>query len=223
MAAINYKGTIDAIAKSMESIEFASVKLICPSDPGTLPPGVSWSVCPPLRLRAPGIDDYSHYCIYDLWRHVDTAHCLVIQADGYVINPGQWDPSFLEYDYIGAPWPLRKDSYIDPFGEPQRVGNGGFSLRSRKLLQLPQQVEVPWQVNHSNFYNHMGVNQLNEDGNICVHNRHIYEANGCLFAPVEVAVRFSQEHKIPEARDITPFGFHRHNPNARKRWFFTKS
>lgn len=222
LAAVNYEGTLDAITKSMESIEFASVKMITPTTPAALPNGVTWNECTPLRLRAPGIDDYSHYCLYDLWRHVETAHCLVIQADGYVINPDQWDPGFLEYDYIGAPWPIRKNSYIDPFGVPQRVGNGGFSLRSKKLLELPQKVDVPWQVNASDFYNHMGANLLNEDGNICVHNRHIFEANGCRFAPVEVAVRFSQEHKIPEARGVTPFGFHRYKPDARKRRLFTK-
>jgi hypothetical protein len=53
-----------------------------------------------------------------------------------------------------------------------------------------------------------GVVNYHEDGNICVHNRHIYEKEGCKFAPIDVAVRFSQENRIPECEGITPFGFH---------------
>ena len=37
-----------------------------------------------------------------------------------------WDPKFLNYDYIGALWPHYKEN---------QVGNGGFSLRSKKLLE----------------------------------------------------------------------------------------
>ena len=43
-------------------------------------------------------------------------------------------------------------------------------------------------------------------------NRHIYENLGCKFAPLEVAVRFSQEKRIPECEGIVPFGFHYHLP-----------
>jgi hypothetical protein len=50
----------------------------------------------------------------------------VIQWDGYVVNAEAWDPAFLDCDYIGAKW-----YWHDP---GTRVGNGGFSLRSRKLL-----------------------------------------------------------------------------------------
>ena len=38
-----------------------------------------------------------------------------------------------------------------------------------------------------------GVVNYHGDGNVCVHNRHIYIENSCKFAPVEVAVKFSQE------------------------------
>ena len=47
---------------------------------------------------------------------------------------------------------LVKDSYIDPFGNQHQVGNGGFSLRSKKLLEVPTKVEVPWETNNSDFY-----------------------------------------------------------------------
>ena len=64
-------------------------------------------------------------------------------------------------------------------------------------------------INNSDFYKMpSGVVNYHEDGNICVHNRHIYEKEGCKFAPINVAVRFSQENRIPECEGITPFGFH---------------
>ena len=51
---------------------------------------------------------------------------LLIQWDGYVVNPEAWDPAFLGCDYLGAKWYWHDDG--------MRVGNGGFSLRSRRLL-----------------------------------------------------------------------------------------
>ena len=80
---------------------------------------------------------------------------------------------------------------------------------SKKLLDVPNKVEVPWEVNNSDFYKMPpGVVNYHGDGNVCVHNRHIYIENSCKFAPVEVAVKFSQETRIPECEGIIPFGFH---------------
>ena len=128
--------------------------------------------------------------------------------DGFVINPEKWDPFWLEFDYIGAPWEYSENSYIDPWGNHVRVGNGGFSLRSKKLLEVPLRAKVPWDINWGDFYKHMNAGLASEDGNICVHNRHIYEVLGCKFAPVNVAARFSHERPTPETKGITPFGFH---------------
>ena len=56
----------------------------------------------------------------------------------------------------------------------------------------------------------MNAGSYNEDGNICVHNRHLYELMGCKFAPVEVAARFSTENNVPET--VQSFGFHKRLP-----------
>lgn len=212
VAAIGYEKTIRGMVTCQNGIEFAASRLLSPTRPQSLPESIEWIETPPLRLRAPGIDDYSHLVLYDLWQYVSTDHCLVVQGDGFVANPGQWDPNFLGFDYIGAPWPVLPNAYIDPFGNHQRVGNGGFSLRSSRLLRTPLDVEIPWDVNNSDFYRHMNAGSLAEDGNISVHNKHIFEANGCKFAPVDVAVRFAQELPVPEARGVVPFGFHKYPP-----------
>lgn len=73
------------------------------------------------------IEAYSQFLLTGLADHISTSHVLIVQWDGYIIHPEQWRPGFLAFDYIGAPWPQ--------FEPAHRVGNGGFSLRSRKLLE----------------------------------------------------------------------------------------
>ena len=158
--------------------------------------------------------EFSYYCIYKLIEHVDTEYMLMIHPDGFIINPEKWEDEFLKWDYIGAAWPIRDNAFIDPFGNHQRVGNGGFTLRSRKVLEVPHIEEIPFEVNQGTFYKHMNAGSYNEDGNICVHNRHLFEKHGVKFAPVEVAVRFSQELEVPESKGITPFGFHCYLPEG---------
>jgi hypothetical protein len=212
VCATNTSAAAAALMKSKERISFGAVKLLSHEKPKGLNQDIEFTEIRRLRLRDTGIDDYSYFMIYDLWKYVSTDFCLVIQGDGYVVNPKSWQNDFFEYDYIGAPWPIRDNSYIDPFGNPQQVGNGGFSFRSKKLLTVPQNNEVVWDVNASSFYKNFGSGSLNEDGNICVHNKHIYEKAGCKFAPVDVAVHFSQELPVPEAHGVKPFGFHRYLP-----------
>lgn len=209
VSSVNFLHTLYAFQKSMQKINFGSVKLISDQNPpGFVESGISIEKCDSIT----SIDSYSHYMIFDLHKHVSTSHCLVIQADGFVINPEQWDPLWLTYDYIGAPWEYVDHAYLDPWGNHQRVGNGGFSLRSKKLLEVPLNAYVHFDVNRGNFYKHMNANDTAEDGCICVHNRHIYEVLGCKFAPIEVASRFAHEKSLPETVGIKPFGFHYHLP-----------
>lgn len=165
------------------------------------------------------IDAYSKFIVFELYKYIETDFVLIVQADGYVLNPKKWRNEFTDYDYIGAPWRIREDAYIDPFGKHQRVGNGGFSLRSRKLLEIPLTQEIMWNVNDSNFYKHMGVNSQAEDGVICIHNRHIYEKFGIKFAPLELAMQFSCEQKVDEFNGELTFGFHKNFPSLRDRLF----
>lgn len=155
------------------------------------------------------IDDYNRYILFDLYKQINTEYVLIVQDHAFIINPNAWSDSFLEYDYIGAPWPIRPNAFITPFGKRIRVGNGGFSLRSQKVLRIPSEHQIPFYVADApDFYNMFGCRNTNEDGNICVHNRHIFEAHGCKFAPLDVAKYFSYESPVPENQGIIPFGFH---------------
>lgn len=177
----DFEGHKKAIDKSCEGIEFGGVKLI-------------WDE------KCKSIDIWNKKVIYELWKYVDTDYAMFIHADGYITHPELWNPDWLNYDYIGAPWPLPTDdySYLDDKGNLQRVGNG-VSLRSKKLLRLPSLLGFDWKPYYGN---------TNEDGFLCCHNRSELEANGIKFAPLEVAIHFSKENEIPENVGLTTFAFH---------------
>lgn len=189
--------TLKAINYSSRDIEFGAYKLITPDD--LQDDKVEIIKCEPLNY-----EQYNHFIVYRLHEYIDTEFALLVQNDGYAVNPDQWDDEFLEYDYIGALWPMPQDdfSFRDPEGNIQRVGNGGFTLRSKKLLSLAKELNLEWK-SYFGFYH--------EDGFYCVHNRKIYEQNGCKFASIEVASRFSHESMIEENYGKIPFGFHGRN------------
>lgn len=77
------------------------------------------------------IEKYSEFMIKKLNNYVDTQFVLIFQHDGFILSADNWRDIFLNYDYIGAPW-------IGHYKEntEHNVGNGGFSLRSKKLLKI---------------------------------------------------------------------------------------
>jgi len=210
--------TIKALHTCLNFAEFGDVKFVTSKQvieergEELLEDGIK---CVEPSIPINNMKDYARYMIYHLNEVVDTDFVLTIQHDGFIINPNAWRDDFLDYDYIGAPWPYRDQGFVTPFGEHIHVGNGGFSLRSKKLLEVPNNVEVPFDVvamNH--FYKMFGGVNWNEDGNICVHNRHIYEEQGCKFAPVEVAKYFSHESTLNINVGILPFGYHGNLPQG---------
>lgn len=188
--------TLRAIDYSKRRIQFAASKLITPDDLSSQDTNTEIIKCEPLNY-----EQYNHFVVYRLHEYVDTDYCLLVQNDGYVVYPEKWRSEFLDYDYIGAPWHLPNDSYSfrDESGTIYRVGNGGFSLRSKRLLRVPTDLSLEWKQYYGNYH---------EDGFICVHNRRTFELAGCKFAPLEIAKYFSHESKIPETEGILPFGFH---------------
>lgn len=129
---------------------------------------------------------YSDFVLQQLPAAIQTPFALIVQWDGYVVQPSAWRSEFREYDYIGAKWPWHQDG--------MRVGNGGFSLRSQKLLRA---------LCDSRFSRSPGIA---EDEFICREHRSALAADfGIQFAPEEVADRFSYERALPDA---PTFGFH---------------
>lgn len=194
VACIRVQETIKAIEKSCSGVNFGAVKLITNEN-------VSGDFFETVQIQKLDYEQYNRFIVFDLHNHIETEFALIVQDDGFVTGSHQWREQFLDYDYIGAPWPLPTDdfSYRDSFGNLIRVGNGGFSLRSKKLLSLPTKLDLEWRSYFGYF---------NEDGFFTCHNRHLFEREGCVFAPLEVAKYFSHERQIPETKGIVPFGFH---------------
>ena len=163
VTSVNVERTVKALKYSTKGINFGDVLLI--TDKDILEENIRVEKIEPLDYIG-----YSKFIVYELHKYINTDYALIIQDDGFVINPNQWDDDFLNYDYIGAPFPIPDSndniSYRDPFGNLIRVGNGGFSLRSKKLLSLASELNLEWK-SYFGFYN--------EDGFYSVHNKHIYE------------------------------------------------
>lgn len=177
---VNVAATIAALRACLEKVDFADCLLFTDVDVATETD----------RMRIVPIDklgsarDYSDFIIKRLADHIRTAHCLVVQWDGFILDASCWDRGFLDYDYIGAPWP-QFDNHND-------VGNGGFSLRSRKLLAACQDPEF--------------LNSHPEDLAICRINRPMLELRHEIrFANKATAERFAFE-RAASARPT--FGFH---------------
>lgn len=180
----NIEGHQKALEYSRKGIMFADAKLI-------------------ERPEIDTIDKWNHYMVYELGSHIDTDFALIIHDDGFVVNPDSWRDEWLQYDYIGSPFPLPTDdfSFRDVNGKIQRVGNS-VSLRSKKLMDLPKKISMDWKSFHGYF---------NEDGYITVNMRHEFEKHSCKFAPFEEAVLFGRECPLPENKGVSPFVFHRYN------------
>lgn len=194
VSSVKMDQTIYALNVSRAGIDFHDIVLISDQRPANLPAGITWKTCDPIT----SIDSYSKFMVFDLARYIKTDFALVIQYDGYVLRPNQWRAEFLNYDYIGAPW--EPGAHFTKAGTEVRVGNGGFSLRSKKLLNALNDLHLPFTNNGTDYYN--------EDGIICNYYRSELEAYGIRYAPVDVASRFSRENDCPDSFP-TPFGFHK--------------
>lgn len=166
-----------ALDRCLQQADFGEVRLLG-SRPFQVPATVEHVLIPDIA----SVEDYSRFMIRELGDYFSCPHVLVVQWDGFVTDAGRWDPAFLACDYIGAPWP----------GQQPAVGNGGFSLRSRRLVDALQAIDTP--VTHP------------EDHCICDRYRPQLERDhGIRFAPLDVASRFSWEATEPPT---LTFGFH---------------
>jgi hypothetical protein len=148
-------------------------------------------------------EDINRICLRLLPRVVTTDFNLTVQPDGFAINPQAWDDRFWEYDYIGAPWPWMWGG--GPYWPGPIVGNGGFSLRSRRLYQALLKLDIKWRVadwepderlNRREYYTPGLDDQkhLVEDILISLWYRAQLENEfGIRFCPPELANKFSVE------------------------------
>ena len=135
--------------------------------------------------------DYSHISLKIVPEVCTQDYDIIVQWDGYAVNPDAWTDEFFKYDYIGATW----DDGV--------VGNGGFSWRSRKLYDAFVFNDIKHDYNQFEselvdrpMYAGEDKNGkfIPEDVVICRLYKIALENLGIKYAPYEVADRFSVEN-----------------------------
>jgi hypothetical protein len=157
---------------------------------------------------------YSTVMLYQCPNLVLEDFNLIIHADGYAVNQAAWTDEFWNYDYIGAVW--KKWTWWCE----NLVGNGGFCLRSQKLLgalrtlQLPCDVdEYPGSLLEPDWRASQGypkaLRYVPEDNIICRWYRLRLENEfGIKFAPNALADQFSIERNMESPWLGKSLGFH---------------
>jgi len=194
---------VKALRYSMRHIDFANAYLFTNED-------VCIDDITVIKIeKLNSVDAYSNFML-KLHHYINPEYLLVVQDDGFATNPELWTDEFLEYDYIGAVWPV-DESWIERqgakkfmVGQWNRVGNGGFSLRSRRFLELSAQLGD-------------SCGGIGEDVFLCVANGPFMKSKGVKFAPIELANRFSRENNLVNWQErvehdpMSCFGFHGRN------------
>lgn len=195
------KGLVHAADISAKYIRFGEVKLLS-SIFGSITlitklPNESDVVIRPLASKA----EYNQFVLKELANYFSTSHCLIIQSDGYVVNPYAWRDEYLAWDYIGAVWNFNHQPYAG-----YHVGNGGFSLRSLRLHQILRDDPLIKPTNDQYIKN------FEEDHNICkIYRPYLERKYAIKYAPREIADQFSVElYGVPPPgnRYNGSFGFH---------------
>lgn len=162
---VNAERANDVLKKCLAKVAFANTKLL-----------TSLKTDSPFAVTIPHIgslEEYSQFVVRELCKYFTTSHCLIVQHDGWIINPSAWDDTWLSYDYVGC----FNSNWCEPHDDG-KGGNGGFSLRSHKLQQLASTV----------------VSKPHpEDVTISFTYRKILEEAGCEFAPNTVQRKFGIE------------------------------
>ncbi|MEJ1958068.1 MAG: DUF5672 family protein [Nitrosomonadales bacterium] len=135
--------------------------------------------------RIKTVDEYNALIISEVPKHLVTDFFIIAQYDGFILRPEAFRPEFYNFDYIGALW--HNFSFF-------RVGNGGFSWRSRRLAELvASMADFRAKGEPEDLF-------IGRVLRIALETRH-----GCRFADETTATRFSTENILfPE----TSFGFH---------------
>lgn len=206
------QGEAFALAWSQTQMPGARALLLSPQEPAILPARVEHRRIAPLNYH-----EYSWFIMFVLWTFIETDYVLIVQSDGWVIDGRNWSDDFFQYDYIGAPTHMarvvtsegvrweRAYSWHQYLGRPDCVvtvvQNGGFSLRSRRMLRalidhrhIKVELSPPDMLIGDPPEMHWIGTGPNEDVQLTAVLREPLQAAGLRFAPLAVCKRFAVEH-----------------------------
>lgn len=146
---------------------------------------------------------YSEFVYLHLNEYVDTDYVMICQWDSWIIDPRRFTKAFFDFDYVGSPccW----NGYQNP-RHVTRGGNGGFSLRSKRLLE--------WSVGHEWIF------RLFENDEIYGYEDYMYSVmlidvlrnEGFSVSDREISARWGVQggatHMVEDANGLACFGQH---------------
>jgi hypothetical protein len=143
-------------------------------------PGARYEIVPDF----PDKKEAGYFYYSEAMNKVETDFALMLEWDGGICDPTKWLPEFFNYDYVGAPWNMRR-------GDPYDVGNGGFTLISKR-------------------FGHFICDNAKDypaytDMDVCRNNRQFYDGAGFKWPDRSLASCFSWELG---PRNPNNFGFH---------------
>jgi hypothetical protein len=140
-------------------------------------------------------EDYNQFRLKEVGKYLETEFVLFIEYDGMATNKNSWSDEFFKYDYIGAPLITRSE---------KEVGNGGFSLRTTKLMKILSE-DDNIQLKHIDYIFDNGINIKFEDSTICLYyKKYLQQKYNINFSPIDLAEQFSSEWNT----NLNCFGFH---------------
>ena len=124
--------------------------------------------------------EHSQFVLRRLPAYIRSSHVLLTRWDAGVVNPAAWTDEFLVHDFVGAPWPDRLNR-----AQGREVGQGAFSLRSRRLLLASADPRLS--------------EEHPDDEVLCERRRDwLQEVHGISYAPAALARRFVADDDLVE-------------------------
>jgi hypothetical protein len=211
LAAAQYQGCERAVQATITNTPRIRRVYWCSDRPCAVDFGVPvhWIRVRPYRRDMPFDVWYNYISLRLLPAVVDADVDIHIHADGFAVNPQAWREDFLQYDYIGAVWP-----HMPP---GSNVGNGGFSLRSRRLYDAlidwqPSDRGEDWPGLTEPHYHRLpnGVVTMPEDALLASpYRRYMEQYYDLTWAPEHIANQWSIEYPPQDPVMISQcFGFH---------------
>lgn len=210
-------GSMYAIMRSYQALQPKIARLaailISPDKPHNLPTYIKHIQCKSFTYR-----EYNALAFSELGQFVETDFALIVQDDGWVWDGDNWREEFFQYDYIGPPiaryieneagkiavhYPdVWQANYLSPpkgWYEPQ---NGGFSLRSKAMLDAPKKYGLTYpfslKVTTQEPIEIQYIDEnMHEDVLLSGVHRAFLEQQGLRFAPREIAFYFATENALP--------------------------
>jgi hypothetical protein len=183
---VNAQRAVNVLEHCKSLVDFGAVKLLTHFETGY---EHEVKIMPLKSLIA-----YSVFCLTELHKYFDTSHVLIVQRDGWILNPQSWNNDWLQYDYI-APLFVQHDD----------VGSGGFSLRSKKIMEGAAKRYRAWDGTDADAHLLQNTIGSYEDGVLSLQMKY----DGYKYAPLDEAGKFCQAgNRNTQYYHPHPLGFH---------------